>query len=571
MRNPIHSLLFLLLAAPLAAQIPVYELTGFAAGDNFGKRLVRIGDLDGDGKEDLLVAAPRANFNGVNSGSVYAFSSATGSEIYRMDGASSGDLFGEALDRIGDVNADGIDDWIVGSPFSSAGSTRSGLVELRSGANGASLISDVGGEAFANLGTAVAGLGDLNGDSIPDLAVSAPFEDANGMDAGVVYLYSGATFALIRSHVGTAAGDRLGLALLNAGDADGDGDDDYAIGTFYTNAGLGSVEVISGQSGASLQTFSGSAQTGPIGTIVGRLADMSGDGRAQLAIAAPEDSSSGSTTGAVYVYSISSATLVQSKVGSSGQTLGLAVANAGDWNGDGQADWIAGRQDGLGNGGAVIYSGLDGSLLSEQMGNSTNDLLGSSFAGGFDLDGDLRAEYAIGDPSANSAGNDSGSVLMISAASLLGSPQCLGNGTGIGCPCGNVSGNSGGCSNSTGNGARVVASGSASASADDLMFHVSDAAPNKPSLLFAGTQTVNGGNGSFLGDGILCAAGAITRIQVRTTNSTGEADWGPGILSSQGWSAGLDRHFQVWYRDPSGGPCGSQSNLSNGLLLHLTP
>jgi hypothetical protein len=570
MRLSIHLLLPLVLAAPLSAQIPAHEWNGSAAGDNFGRRVVRIGDLDGGGKDDLLVSAPRANFNGVNSGSVYAFSSATGAEIYRMDGASNGDLFGDALDRIGDVSGDGIDDWVVGSPFSSAGSTRSGQVELRSGSDGAQLLVEFGNEAFASLGTSVAGLGDVNGDLVPDFVASAPFEDSNGQDAGVVYVFSGANLAQIRQHFGQAAGDRLGLAVVNCGDADGDTRDDYAIGTTFTNGGLGTVEARSGFTGAPIQSFLGTSQTGTIGLVLGRLADMNGDGRSELAIAAPDDSTAGTPTGAVYVHSIQSAATIQSNFGLSGQTLGLAVADAGDWDGDGQADWLVGRQDALGNGGVVIYSGVDGSTLTEQVAGVTNDLLGSALAGGFDLDGDLRAEYVVGDASANPAGNDSGSAMMMSAVSHLGTPMCLGDGSGNGCPCGNISTEPEGCTNSTGGGALLTASGSASASADDLMLHVSGAAPNKPSLLFAGTQTVNGGNGSNLGDGLLCAGGMITRISVRISSATGDADWGPGILGAQGWGAGLDRQFQVWYRDTSGGPCGSQSNLSNGLLLHVT-
>lgn len=564
-----QSLLLLTMTAPLGAQVVVYELSGSAAGDNFGKRLSRIADIDGDGQADLLVAAPRADFAGVNSGSVYAISGASGVQIYRIDGATSGELFGEALGVLGDVNGDGFEDWLVGAPLASIGTTRNGRVDVRSGFDGTLLSQEIGSEGFGNLGTAVAGLGDVNGDSIPDYVVSGPFENANGNDAGAVYVLSGANSSFLRVHVGTNAQDRLGLSVQGCGDVDGDGVDDYAAGTFYPNGGLGTVDVWSGQSGSFIRSFAGTSQSGPIGTNMASLADLNGDGRRELAIAAIEDSSTGSTTGAVRVYNVQSGALLQSAFGQAGQSLGLAVANVGDWDGDGQEDWIVGRHDSANQGGAVIFSGSTNNALAIQSPLPHHDILGSSFAGGFDLNGDGLAEYAVGDPSANGNGNDSGSVLMVSMLNLLGTALCYGDGTGASCPCGNFGNAAEGCLNSSGNGARLEATGSVSASADDLEMHVYGAAPLKPCLLFAGTGALNGGLGSSFGDGILCASGTIQRLEVRFTDSAGAAHWGPSILSSQGWGAGLDRLFQVWFRDGSGSPCGAFFNLSNGLLLHV--
>ena len=57
------------------------------------------------------------------------------------------------------------------------------------------------------------------------------------------------------------------------------------------------------------------------------------------------------------------------------------------------------------------------------------------------------------------------------------------------------------------------------------------------------------------------------RLGVRTPSATGAATWGPSLGAVGGWSAGDTRYFQVWYRDPAGGPCASGFNLSNGLAL----
>lgn len=147
-----------------------------------------------------------------------------------------------------------------------------------------------------------------------------------------------------------------------------------------------------------------------------------------------------------------------------------------------------------------------------------------------------------------------------------GTAYCLG----VGCPCGN-DGAASGCTNSTGSGLVLSASGSASAGADDLAPSVTGGPAGKPALLFQGTSRVNGGAGAPLGDGLRCAGGQIQRLAIRVLDGAGAASWGPGLAGAAGWSAGAVRDLQVWYRDPSAGPCGSGFNLSNGYEVVFTP
>jgi hypothetical protein len=564
-------LLLACLPGTARAQIPVFELHGSAPGDNYSKRLVRSADLNGDGTQDLLVSAPHSNEGGSNSGSVHVLSGADGSPLYIVPGLAGSEFYGEALDAIADVDGDGVDDWVVGAPFASSGMVRNGRVELRSGTDGSLILSTIGIEQFGTLGAAVAGLGDLDGDLLPDFIMSAPLEDSNGQDAGSIYVVSGANGGIIRTHFGSAAQVALGTTLEGCGDVDGDGVDDYAAGTPAANAGLGTIQIWSGQSGALIQSFNGSSLTGTIGNQIASVVDMNGDGRRDLAIGAPGDSTSGAATGAVYVYSCQSGVLIHSVLGQGPEVLGLAVADAGDWNGDGQGDWLAGRHDASLQGGAYVLSGIDGSQLAELLPSAHNDLLGSVFAGGFDLNGDGLAEFASGDPLANAMGNDSGSVLMISSLNLLGTPLCFGDASGANCPCGNFGSSGNGCSNSTGEGANLQASGSARVFKDDLQLFSTHSAAGVPALLFAGPNTQNNGSGVIFGDGLLCVGGQIRRLGVRFCDSNGAANWGPGIIRSEGWSAGITRVFQVWYRDSSGTPCGSEFNLSNGLSIHFLP
>lgn len=132
--------------------------------------------------------------------------------------------------------------------------------------------------------------------------------------------------------------------------------------------------------------------------------------------------------------------------------------------------------------------------------------------------------------------------------------------------CNNSDGPGAGCANSTGSGAILSASGSTSATTDDISFDGILMPSNKPALLFVGTGQVNGGAGAVFGDGVRCAGGQITRLAVKITDAGGSANWGPGQNAGH-WSAGDTRYFQIWFRDPSNGPCGSGFNVSNGYAV----
>lgn len=155
-----------------------------------------------------------------------------------------------------------------------------------------------------------------------------------------------------------------------------------------------------------------------------------------------------------------------------------------------------------------------------------------------------------------------------------GAPYCFGSVPGPGgsstCDCGNSWYGLGGCQNSTGSGARLYGSGSASYAADDLRLIGADLVPGQAALLYVGTNTPLDGNGATFGDGLRCASGAIVRLGIRVANSAGQAFFGPGLNAAGGWQPGATRYFQLWYRDPSG-PCGSGFNLSNGyqILIEL--
>jgi hypothetical protein len=165
--------------------------------------------------------------------------------------------------------------------------------------------------------------------------------------------------------------------------------------------------------------------------------------------------------------------------------------------------------------------------------------------------------------SSDIAGLAAGTLTPFSVGSP-GASFCWGDGSATACPCGNGGGAGEGCANSTGSGAVLAAAGSASVAADDLTFAASSLPAGQPVLLFSGLNAVNGGAGTVFGDGLRCAGGSVVRLGVQSATG-GAAAWGPGLSVVGGWTSGDTRRFQAWYRDPSGSPCGSNFNLSNGL------
>jgi hypothetical protein len=152
-----------------------------------------------------------------------------------------------------------------------------------------------------------------------------------------------------------------------------------------------------------------------------------------------------------------------------------------------------------------------------------------------------------------------------------GAAYCFGDGSGSACPCGNESSTRAGCTNSSGRGAVLSGSGSGSVAMDDLELAGGALIPGESALLFAGLVATGQGAGVFFGDGLRCAGGSVQRLGVRVPAVDGTAFWGPGLAAMGDFGAGDTRRFQIWYRDPTGSPCGAGFNLSNGYAVQLVP
>jgi hypothetical protein len=445
-----------------------------------------VGDLDGDGRDEWAVGAFLAN----DMGEVVVVSGADGSLVHAFAGTQVGDQYGRALAAVGDVDGDLIPDLLIGAPQTLA--FDGGYIEVRSGADGSLLRSISGFPLGDDFGFAVAGLGDIDGDDRGDFAVGSPRADDTESNVGLVRVYSGGppVPALLHTFVGDDEDQRLGGALADAGDVDGDGTRDLIAGTSAQNdPGQDFARVWSGDDFSVLHTFLADGSTQYLGSAVGGAGDVDRDGYADLlaggwgydggstdvgiarcysgdtgavlyewtgdefgdwlgfavagvgdvdadgwpdvALGAPRPYPPVDVPGLVHVRSGRDGTLIQTHVGADeDDQFGYALAALGDANGDGFDDLVAGGPGGVGeNGYAFVHTsrGLQRPPLLAVLGSTATESLGFAVDGGADLDGDGVPDLVAGGPGLS---GDVGVIRAISGADGSQLWSVSGGGTG---------------------------------------------------------------------------------------------------------------------------------------------
>ena len=276
-----------------AGTVFVYSLGSFSQlhfvqgkpGDRMGTALALGPDLTGDGRGELVVALPGHDGPSLADVGRVSFLDSTGfGTVLVADGQQAGEELGASLDLFGDFDGDGVDDLIVGSvehdliPFLD---DDVGCVRVVSTGTGMELLLIPGDFSASGFGGTVAGLGDVDGDGVPDLAAGAP---GAGFADGTVKVLSGATGLLLRELPGQAPADRYGANVRRIADFDGDGVADLLVANDRADQPrVDGVDPVLGGVLFSLDTLGSDAG---LGSALVDLGDADGDGLRELLMGA---------------------------------------------------------------------------------------------------------------------------------------------------------------------------------------------------------------------------------------------------------------------------------------------
>jgi hypothetical protein len=200
-------------------------LTGEHAGDAFGSA---VAGATSAGRLTLIVGAPGAGPS--KHGRVYVYDALTTVPHFTADADATGVAFAAMFVSVpGDLNGDGVPDVYVSDWSNAAKGPSTGRSYVFSGRDGATLFTVTGehpGDAFG-IGAAVAG--DVDGDGVPDLIVGAWQYASVAVSAGRVYLVSGKDGRVLRAYTCRVPGDTFGFDAVGMGDVDGDGVPDLLL------------------------------------------------------------------------------------------------------------------------------------------------------------------------------------------------------------------------------------------------------------------------------------------------------------------------------------------------------
>lgn len=280
--------------------VDVFTSRGVSSGDHFGASLAGGFDFEADGVPDVLVGAPGSDYAGADSGRCYLIDNSGTKWTY--DGPAAGAWCGFDVAWLGDLDGDLLQDFLVGAPNASPGGRfEAGLAIAFSGSTRGTLWAYGGSATQHHLGHAVAGGRDLDGDSVPDFAFSAPGASPRGRAAaGVAAVISGVSGAAVYDCLGETAGDRLGYSLALVEDLDHDGRADLLVGGQRTG-GEGLLQVRDGATGRILSRMVGAMIGDGYGASADAIGDVNADSEIDLVVGVPGSDAAGPDAGEALV------------------------------------------------------------------------------------------------------------------------------------------------------------------------------------------------------------------------------------------------------------------------------
>jgi len=491
--------------------------------------------------------------NGYGSGAAYLFDLVTGQELAKLlptDGAMH-DKFGWSVAIEGDIA-------VVGAPFDEDNGPSSGSVYLFDTDTGAQLakLAPNDGQEGDRFGISV----ELSGGTI---YVGAIFDNGPAHNSGSVYLFDAETYQALGwlRASDSASGYQFGCSIDVSGDI-------AIIGAAHYDDARGCAYLFDVSDPSDPQELNKltSSDSAPLDLFGWDVAIDEG-----FAIIASPNADVGGflDIGAAYIFDVTTGAELHRLTPPWVQTnyFAASVSISGDTAvvGDPHAN-VDLEHAGTAYAFQVSTGALTARLEPSHSNSSFGDLAGTCV----ELQGNT---VLLGAPWHDHVDSFSGAAHLFHLEP--GYPYCFGDSfSGPLCPCGNYGSLGEGCANSTGAGARLRAVGSTNMSFDNLVLE-SSGLPGGAGIFFQGNNTVWLGSpgtqaGLPFGDGLRCVGGGIVRLEVRYSDG-GLSRTTTSIASKGKVSPGEMKHYQYFYRDLSGSPCGSLFNLSNAYQVRWTP